>query len=1162
MFLLHFLGAFDVRCNEQMLPLPPTLKAQSLLAYLVLHRDRPQPRERLAALFWSDRPDRKARRSLATALWHIRRCFPQTQVVLSDARTVQFDPQTRIQTDVEAFEALASREDVESLRQALSLYRGAFLADFYDDWIIDERYRLEGLYLGVLERLMHGVEKQGEHEAALQVALRLLDQDPLREDAHRLLMRAYCRLGQRNAALKQYRRCREIVQAELGTEPMAETTELYRAILEERFAVGSGYVGESRVPAHPEKPLSRGRTPLDAGAASPLVGREKELTVLQQCWQKVQSGRGRLVLLGGEAGIGKTRLVQVFAERLRWHGTRVLWGHCYEFEHLLPYQPIAEILQQAALSLRPAFAARLPAWVLREVSRLAPEILECLAPEQAAALQVFPSLRSNQERARLFDAIARFLVELSGQSALLVALEDLHWATETTLQLLYYLIRRLADAPVLAIGSYRPENLSPEHPLHTTRRNLEREGLLESLHLKPLSLKAVEEMLGNMSGMDASIVPLARRLHRRSEGNPLFITEIVKTLFEQGVLHLVEGAWQGDFQTLTRDPLPLPAAVGETVLGRVQRLSEADRRALQQAAVLGRTFDLEPFNRMRDEPLETTLARIDTLLRHRLLVEGEGPTSRDFAFSHHLIQEAVYAGIPRRRRQYEHRRAAEALLQTAGARQSSPPAAELAHHFRLAGWLQEALVWMEKAAAQARNRYAMTEAIAYYGQALELAGRLSVGPEREAALLQRRAEVHLFDSAFAEAREDLERALPLAEHAGDENHRAEILLTFADLQAQTGDFEAVVTAAQQALYLAKACGDERLAGIALRFQGQGWYLQGQSREAVACTTRACEILSQVEAVEEEGWAHVLLATVYGDLLGAFERAQTHLAAAHALFRQSGCVHGRILADHIAGNVFGREGDNERAIERYERALTDARRIGYGAQEVVELAHLAIHHARLGDLDAAEAHARACRRLAQSLGLALWNAYGAYWLGHVACERGNLEEARQAMEEALAIACRLNYRAGMTFTLSHLSALYRQLGAPENLAQALGYAQQACEAARRIGSPVEQIRALSNCAMACLTLNRPGEALVFSEQAVALAGRASAEDFSQELLFNHSQVLRANGRIWEAQCYLQRAQADVMAKANRIRNPDLRRSFLENVRINRQILAGGQALDTV
>jgi DNA-binding SARP family transcriptional activator len=374
---LFLLGALDIRHDGQQVPKPPTLKSQSLFAYLALHRQRPQRRERLADLFWGDRAERRARRSLTTALWHIRRCLPREDWLLADVHSAQLDPQADLWLDVAEFEALVARPEMSCLQAAVMLYRGAFLDGFYDDWVLNERYRLETLFAEVLARLMVGLESEGDYDSALAVGLQLLQHDPLREDAHRLAMRAYCRLGQRYAALEQYRRCQQIVQHELGTEPMAETAELYQAILAGRLEAGQpAAVSIASVASLPSLPA--GYNPLDPVVRGPLVGREPEMAFLRERYQDAQAGTGGLLLVQGEAGVGKTRLVEEFADHLRWHGVRVLWGRCYEFERLLPYQPLGEALQALLSALAPGELANLPAWILAELVHLVPELSEKL----------------------------------------------------------------------------------------------------------------------------------------------------------------------------------------------------------------------------------------------------------------------------------------------------------------------------------------------------------------------------------------------------------------------------------------------------------------------------------------------------------------------------------------------------------------------------------------------------------------------------------------------------------------------------------------------------------------------------------------------------------------------------------------------------------------
>jgi len=756
---VYLLDTLDIQYDGQQLPKPPTLKSQSLLVYLILHRDRPQPRERLVDLFWGDRAENKARRSLRTALWHIRRCLPEG-FIRSDPHSVQFDPQGDLWVDVGEFESLVSHDDIDSLQSAVALYRGDFLEGFYDDWVITERYRLESLSTEARARLMMAQEARGEHQAALVTALRLLDDDPLREDAHRLAMRAHCRLGQRNAALEQYRRCREIVAEELGTVPMVETTELYQEILDGRFPLGR--VAEAIPVEMPwPRPLpAPGRNPLDVVARTTLVGRGEELGFLQDCWQRRQGG---LALVSGEAGVGKTRLVEEFAHHLRWQGVRVLQGSCYEFERLLPYQPVAEALRSALPTLTPDALAEFPDWAIGEVARLVPEILE-----RRSGLEITVTTPFQEEQARLFDAVARFLTELTSQGALLITLDDLHWASESALRLLHYLARHLTGHPVLIVGTFRPEETTSQHPLGDFQRRLSREQLATSLHLPCLSRGDVEAMMIEMSGAAEAVVPLAERLYRETEGNPFFLIETVKALFDMGRIRLEEGVWRDDFARISEEALPLPESVSGLIEARARRLSENAQEVLRVAAVIGREFDFDLLNAVWGRGEEPTLEALDDLLRHRLIDEGLGMMGRDYAFAHHKIREVLYNGIPRWRRQQSHARVGVAM-ERLYAPQAEDVAGELAFHFlegrqydkELTG---KAIDYLLRAGDQARLAYAHHEAIDYYEQALGLLKQQQLH-ERAARTLMKLGLTHHTAFNFPRARDCYDEGFSLWQRA-------------------------------------------------------------------------------------------------------------------------------------------------------------------------------------------------------------------------------------------------------------------------------------------------------------------------------------------------------------------------------------------------------------
>jgi ABC-type oligopeptide transport system substrate-binding subunit/DNA-binding SARP family transcriptional activator len=764
---VYALGPFEIRCDGQPLPKPPTLKSQSLLAYLLLHRDRPQPRDRLIGLFWADRPEDKARNSLSTALWHIRRALPESLAVRADAQTVQIAPQGDLWLDVEAFEALAASKESHRLEEAAGLARGDFLEGLLDDWVLGERHRLQALLCEVLAQLVQAYEAQEQHEAALETAQRLLAQDPLREDAHRAVMRAYARLGRRNAALEQYQRGTEILRQELGVEPTARTRALYQAILEERLGPEPAPAARSAAPRRGAGPgagapsAHTGRNPLDVAVSTPFVGREEELAFLEACWKEVQQGAGGLVLLAGEAGLGKSRLVEEWANQLRRNGVRVLWGRCYEFERVLPYQPVVEALR----TILPAGPPSLPGWMAAEIARLLPEFAKGPSPAEATT-----TTRPDQERARLFEALQSWLAMLAGQGPLLVVLEDLHWATGSTLNLVHYLARHLARQPVLLIGTLRPEVVGPHHPLAALQRRLSRERFARTLRLAPLSSAATESLVAQMSGAGAAVQPLARRLYRETEGNAFFLVELVKALFEASLVHLAEGVWQGDFQRICAAEWPLPRSVSEVIQARVGHLKEDAHDALRLAAVLGREFDFELFRAAWGQDEEAALEALEDLLRHRLIEEGTGTLGRDYAFAHTMVREVVYAEMPRRRRYRLHTRAGLALEQLHGD-QAAALAGELAHHF-LQGQKadptlsEKAVRYLLLAGDQARGLYAHGEAIAHYEQALAFLQ----GPEEYERAARTRFKLGLtchLAADFTRARQSYEEGFALWQKAGE-----------------------------------------------------------------------------------------------------------------------------------------------------------------------------------------------------------------------------------------------------------------------------------------------------------------------------------------------------------------------------------------------------------
>ncbi len=328
---IRLFGALDLRAGDAPLPPLDSARAESLLAYLLLQRDAPQPRQRIAFLLWPDSSEAQARTNLRHVLHNLRRALPDPDRVLAvTPRTLQWRPDGPYWLDVAAFTDLLRRAEGEAgeraeatLAEAVALYRGDLLAGSYDDWLLAERERLQRDYLAALQRLIELLAARGDEARAIPYAERLLRHDPLREESYRLLMRLHAARGERARALRVYHVCAATLERELGVAPSPPTRELYAALLP----------GPEHEPPAAGRPLPERR--------GPLVGRGGEWERLTELWRAAAAGAPRLVLLSGEPGIGKTRLVEELRAWCAQRGAVTAVARSYPAEGVLAFGPVA-----------------------------------------------------------------------------------------------------------------------------------------------------------------------------------------------------------------------------------------------------------------------------------------------------------------------------------------------------------------------------------------------------------------------------------------------------------------------------------------------------------------------------------------------------------------------------------------------------------------------------------------------------------------------------------------------------------------------------------------------------------------------------------------------------------------------------------------------------
>jgi DNA-binding SARP family transcriptional activator len=662
----RLLGAMDLRFGDRQVPPLGSARAESLLAYLLLHHDAPQPRPRLAFLLWPDTTEPQAQTNLRKVLHTLRHALPEADSLIDiGPRTLQWRPDAPLWLDVEHFQRAL---DDGRLEEAVETYAGELLEGRYDEWIVDERDRLASLHLEALEQLARQLELGQRWPDAIRCAERLVAHDPLREESHRLLMQFCHEAGDRARAVRAYHVCAATLERELGIEPSPET----RAVYESLVAAAPADAGSAESTA----PAARRAAP----DTPPFVGRASELARLTAAWTAAAVGRAQLVLVTGEAGVGKTRLV----DELRGHESAVtVEARAYPAEGLLGYGVATAWLRYPPVAAR---LSRLDQAHLTELARLLPELTAHVPPPEP--------LPEAEQRRRLSEAIAAAL--LAAGAPLLLIVDDAQWADAQSLRVLHYLVRTSPSARLLVAATARREDLEDGHPLAELITALQTLGRCTEIGLGRLDRAETALLADRIAGAPLDAAGLDR-LYGDSEGNPLFVVE-----------------------ALQPDAPAAAPKVQAVISGRLTRLAPPAAELAGVAAAIGRAFtaDVLAAATRLDEP--AFLGALDELWR-RGIVLAHGPNSYDF--SHGRIRDAAYAALSPPRRRHAHLAIARALEQRNGT------ASALALHYENAGATAEAVRWHERAAEAAQWLHAHGDAVRALERALALCDDLPPGPD-------------------------------------------------------------------------------------------------------------------------------------------------------------------------------------------------------------------------------------------------------------------------------------------------------------------------------------------------------------------------------------------------------------------------------------------------
>ncbi len=914
-----------------------TRKAMALLAHLAL-ADLPRSRETLGELLYPGHDPERARgalrRTLSTLRTGIGAHWLETGTgAISLRRTSGLD----LDIDIDRFRTLAAADASPSdLAEAVASFAGTFLDGFalrdspdFDAWQQSTAGALDRELASVLRRRIEHLVAEAGFEEALRLARRWLDLDPLHEPAQRALIRLHAWSGDRAGALEQYRACVRVLSEELGVAPLAETTTLFEEVYDGTLA--------APVAARREVPAAPTSTALTHPSELPLTGRSVELAALMRAFTAARPDGG-VVVIEGEAGIGKTRLADELVARARAEGGVALVARCHDDEAGLPYGPVIDLLRQAArLGNRDGWLSAVPDHTLADAAVLLPE-LAALRPGLGPALP----LDGPGAPVRLLDGVSGVLAAACrGSAPGVIVLDDTHAADEATLDAVAYLARRLQQRSLLLVVSWRSEAVSPGHRLRRLA------GQVGTTIVRPHRFDETEvaDLVRSAELGEHQAPGLVQRVLVESEGLPLFVTEYLAAI-STGV--------------------PAEGVVAAEVRGLLDRrlvgLSDAARQVLGTAAAIGRSFDFDTLRQASGRSEDEAVTALEDLVACGVVRDAGGPEP-EYDFAHSKLRELAYDQMGLARRRVLHRRIAAALQAPSrpSAHHGRAAAGLVASHLRLAGDLAGAAEQHRLAAEHAVSLHAHADALEHFEAALALglpdaAGahervgdlRTSTGdyqgalasfeaanafgrPRDRSRIEHKSGIVHQRRGEWDRAEARLTAALAaLAGLAGATESgsglRARILADLGLTVLYAGEPERATELAHEALAIAEQAGDRPAETQAHNILGVLARDQGDVEAAMAHLRRSLGLAEGLQDGPAEAAALNNLALVERDVR-AFPQALELTGRALALCSVYGDRHREAALENNLADLHHAVGNDEEAMTHLKRAVTLFREVG-------------------------------------------------------------------------------------------------------------------------------------------------------------------------------------------------------------------------------------------
>ncbi len=967
---IHLFGQFRIFINGRNLQEKEIKgrKARSLLKLIAHQRNFQIVRDKATDILWPDLDVNAANSQLYKALYHIRNTFEKHADGASDwieitDNLIRINPPAGITTDVQQFEEIArtglKNRNAEQLEKATSIYRGEFLPmDRYAEWASLPREHYHQVYLDILTALAETYEKQGELSEAAERLRHALEVDPTLEIAHRGLMRIFAGRGQASRAYHQYEVCRKTLGEELGVSPSAETTKVLNNIRDGHITQKTG---------------ARTGNVLSAKSVTktPFIGRSDECATIDEKLGQVKEGQGGALIISGEAGIGKTRLIQKLASMAQQKDLSVFTGRTESTTGKIAYRSFISLFEDI-LHSHPELESDLPV----EIGHLVPGYKGDGRPA--------PHADKLAARGYLFARIRNFISLLAKDEPRVIILEDLHEADNGSRELFSYLVQHSGQLPVLFAATLRKDESEPLPDYVSELQS----PIVEYLELAPFSYEEHVNLL-HLHTKNAVIgAETAGYIYQLAEGNPFYAIELLRHHTEDGEPIPKTGNGNDLIPSESSVSQRLPDTIRHMVQQKMENLSPQAYHLLYIAAVIGSQVPYEVlaaiWKKNNTDSEQDLFNALEEVIRAQILVER----GLDYSFRHNLVREAIYASISGVRRRKLHRQAAGQLLEYYSD-SDEIPIELVARHFVGAGELTEGARYLAEAGKKAENAYAHDDALRYLNEALEL---ISHGNSEDNSLLkckilEQSGDVYRACGRLEECYRVYGKAISIAENITDYPGLAELHRKMALAAIFQTDIERSKKHLDKAFDLTRH--DQQLKARLLIVKAlQLWHTNqleeaynvarkslesAKDADAEAESSQACEILAMIclpLGKWEEGLKYEMERKVYGWSPDVVVATDAHLC---------------LWEYHVSGD------------QPFQKARSFMNQVSEQATEAGDLRCVAVCHYALGTMY-------------------LW--------------RGNRHQAVKELTSSLDLHEQVGSPAGMAYSLARKSVIHTMMGANE------------------------------------------------------------------------------------------------------------------------------------